>query len=156
MEQQYHLAQFNLAIPVAPLNSPEMVEFMNGLATINSLAEESTGFVWRLKGDDDSNSTDCTSEEFPNAILTLSVWKDLDSLKEFVYKSHHASYMAKRSQWFVKHDNDTPYQVLWWVQDGHTPTIIEAVNKLKHLKEYGPSRDAFTFRTSFPSVISSS
>ena len=149
MENQYHLAQFNIAIPLNPLDSPEMKEFMDALDNINKLAEESNGFVWRLKGSDDSNSTDCKSEEYPDAILTLSVWKDVDSLKEFVYKSHHASYMAKRSQWFAKHDNDIPYQVLWWIRNDHTPTIKEAVDKIKFLKEHGPSIDAFTFRSPF-------
>lgn len=147
---EYHLAQFNLAIPVSPLDSPDMTEFMNALASINTLAEQSQGFIWRLIGGDTSNSTDCTSDEYPNAILTLSVWDDVESLREFVYKSHHASYMAKRSQWFTKHESDVPYQVLWWVRKGHNPTVTEAVNKLKYLKENGATDKAFTFRSTFP------
>ena len=131
-----------------------MAEFMSALGAINTLAEQSPGYVWRLTGGDSTdcttNSTDCKSEEFPNAILTLSVWENVESLKEFVFKSHHASYMAKRSQWFVKHESDTPYQVLWYLPKGHNPSIGEAVNKLKYLKENGATDKAFTFRSTFP------
>jgi len=32
------------------------------------------------------------------------------------------------------------------VPDGHTPTVAEAKDRLEHLIEHGPTREAFTFR----------
>ena len=37
--------------------------------------------------------------------------------------------------------------VLWWVEEGHIPSVEEAVEKLEHLRVHGPSLDAFTFAT---------
>jgi hypothetical protein len=44
-----HLAQVNIGRIVAPMDSPAMAEFKANLDPINSLAESSPGFVWRLQ-----------------------------------------------------------------------------------------------------------
>ena len=46
---RYELAQLNIGIPAAALDSPQMADFMNNLDRINALAEASPGFVWRLQ-----------------------------------------------------------------------------------------------------------
>ena len=48
---KYELAQLNIASLKAPLDSPELKDFVDNLDRINALAEASPGFVWRLKGD---------------------------------------------------------------------------------------------------------
>ena len=45
------LAQVNIAEMLAPIYDPIMEDFVNNLDRINELAEQSDGFVWRLKGD---------------------------------------------------------------------------------------------------------
>ena len=45
----YHLAQLNIAWMKAPLESPEMADFVANLERINALAEGSPGYVWRLQ-----------------------------------------------------------------------------------------------------------
>jgi hypothetical protein len=37
MNQRYQLAQLNIALPLAPLDTPQLAEFMAGLAPINAL-----------------------------------------------------------------------------------------------------------------------
>ena len=54
MAQQYHLAQINIAKMLAPIDHPLMADFVANLDAINSIAEKSPGFVWRLKGDDNN------------------------------------------------------------------------------------------------------
>jgi len=39
---------------------------------------------------------------------------------------------------------------IWWVPAGYMPTVAEALDRLRHLKQHGPSPAAFTFRTPFP------
>ena len=39
--------------------------------------------------------------------------------------------------------------VLWWVPDGHEPTMAEAVARLSMLRKHGPSAEAFTFGEAF-------
>ena len=44
----FHLAQVNIAKMRAPSDDPIMADFMNNLERVNTLAERSEGFVWRL------------------------------------------------------------------------------------------------------------
>jgi len=45
----WNIAQLNIAEPLAPLDSPQLADFVANLDTINALAENSPGFIWRLK-----------------------------------------------------------------------------------------------------------
>ena len=82
---RYQLAQLNVGELTAPLDSPELKDFVDNLDRINELAENSDGFVWRLKGDgNDATSLRPLGE---NVIVNKSVWRDEDSLRNYVYKS---------------------------------------------------------------------
>jgi hypothetical protein len=41
--RQWHLAELNVARAVAPVDGPELAEFVAGLASINALAEAAPG-----------------------------------------------------------------------------------------------------------------
>ena len=56
--------------------------------------------------------------------------------------------MRRRAEWFDKIDF---HLVLWWVQEGHIPTLEEAKEKLELLSKDGPTEKSFTFRKPFPS-----
>lgn len=43
----FHLAQVNLARPLAPLDSPRLEPFIAELEPINARADVAPGFVWR-------------------------------------------------------------------------------------------------------------
>ena len=45
---RYHIAQANIGRIKAPLADPIMSGFVNRLAEINTLADQSPGFLWRL------------------------------------------------------------------------------------------------------------
>lgn len=158
----YYIAQFNIAHPIALLDSIKMKEFMNALSKINALAEASPGFVWRMTSGDANtdDNTNCRIHEDPTAITTMSIWKDFQSLHDYVYKSAHSQYMSKRHLWFKKHSSDTPYQVLWYIPHGHVPTLEEGYSKLQLLHHIGSSEEAFSWadrdKISPPSTSSSS
>ena len=46
---KYRIAQINIARMLAPIDDPIMADFVAQLPAINALAEESPGFVWRLR-----------------------------------------------------------------------------------------------------------
>jgi hypothetical protein len=48
------------------------------------------------------------------------------------------------------HRMERPSLVLWWVPEGHEPTLEEARERLDQLAEIGPSPYAFTMRQSYP------
>lgn len=143
----WHIAQMNVGTALYPLDDPRISGFMNKLDEINALAEDSPGFVWRLQSEA-GNATDIKVADDPLFIVNMSVWRDVESLFDFVYKSSHRLVMGKRREWFQRPTND--YQVLWWVAAGHEPSVEEGLERLRELEQIGPSSAAFTFKQSFP------
>ena len=139
----YHLAQLNLGRFRAPLDTAEMAEFVAALEPINQLAEASSGFVWRLTSEDGSSSSfvEVPGTEDPLMAPNLSVWQDLESLEHFMYKSGHGSYLRRRNEWFQKQEGHI--NVLWWLPAGRLPTLAEAIERLDHLNEHGPSDEGW-------------
>ncbi len=142
----YELAQLNIAAMKDPLESPGMADFVSNLDRINALAESSPGFVWRLQSDQ-GNATNLRPLG-DMTLVNLSVWRDLESLQSFVYKSYHAQVMTRRKEWFERMAD--AYLVLWWVPQGIRPAFTEAAERLAVLRAKGPTPAAFTFRQPFP------
>jgi hypothetical protein len=144
----FHIAEFNISRLKAPLDSPSMKEFVDFLAPVNKFGEESPGFVWRLAAPDGQASSYLPpAYEDPMIVTNLTVWKDIESLKNFVYQTVHTYFLRGRKKWF---DQVADYQtVLWWVPAGHIPSIEEAKEKLILLAKQGPTSAAFTFQIQF-------
>jgi hypothetical protein len=142
---RYRLAQLNIAKMKEPLASPSMSDFVANLDRINALAEDSPGFVWRLK-DDEGNATAIRpfGEEF---IVNMSVWEDVAALSDYAFKSGHVEIMRRRREWFERMTE--AYAVLWWVPKNHLPSIEEAKERLYHLQKFGSTPYAFTFKEAF-------
>jgi hypothetical protein len=141
----FELAQLNIAHLKAPIDSPLLADFVGNLDRINRLAEASEGFVWRLQSDDgDATSVRPFGED---VIVNMSVWRDLDALRRFVYDSAHTEILKRRREWFGQAPQ--AYAVLWWVPAGHRPSLAEAAERLGQLRQYGPSSTAFTFGKAF-------
>jgi len=144
----YELAQLNIGIIKGPIDSPVMAEFVANLDRINALAERTPGFVWRLQTEEGNATAIRPYPENANMAVNLSVWKDVDSLRRFVFQSAHVEIMRRRREWFEKMDE--AFLVLWWVPKGHRPGIEEAKARLEILRRMGPTAEAFTFRQSYP------
>jgi heme-degrading monooxygenase HmoA len=145
-EPTVQLAQVNIARARGEIRDPVMADFVARLAEINALADESPGFVWRLQTED-GDATAVRPYADDRILINLSVWRDLDALRGYVYRSDHAAVMRRRREWFEKLDR--VYLALWWVPAGHRPSIEEAVDRLAHLERRGPGPDAFGFASPF-------
>ena len=143
---RFHLAQVNIGRTRAPLEDPIMEGFRAQLDPINALADRSPGFVWRLQTED-GNAMAIRPFADERMAINMSVWESLEALQQFVYQSAHVGPLRDRKQWFEPIEG--PILVLWWIPTGHVPTVAEALERLQHLKQHGPSPDAFTFRTPF-------
>ena len=141
-----HLAVFNIARLVAPMDDPQIDDFRNNLDPINALAEQSPGFVWRLQ-DESGNATNITPYEDPMVITNMAVWESIDELADFTYRSGHLEFLRRRRDFF-EHPAEA-ILVLWWIPEGHIPSMEEAQARLEHLRRHGPSPHAFTFRRRF-------
>jgi hypothetical protein len=143
----YQLAQLNIGIIKGPMDSPVMAEFAANLDRINALAESTPGFVWRLQTEE-GNATAIRPFENQNLLLNMSVWRDVQSLGKYVYHSAHVEIMRRRREWFERMDE--AFLVLWWVPEGHRPSVAAAIARLELLRSKGPTAEAFTFRHAFP------
>ena len=126
----YHLAQLNIAWMKAPLESPEMADFVANLARINALAESSPGYVWRLQ--DEAGDATAIRPFGEEVLVNMSLWQDVQSLSDYVYKSAHTEMLRRRREWFERLEQ--AHQVLWCVPVGHRPDVSEAAEKLAHLR----------------------
>jgi hypothetical protein len=143
----FHLAQINIGRLVAPLDDPRISSFLAQLDAINALAEQSSGFVWRLQSDS-GNATDVAYNDDPFVIVNMSVWESIEALRDFTYRSHHVEVLKDRAQWFEKAAK--PHYCLWWIPAGHVPTVAEGRERLTQYQELGPTPDSFWFSRPFP------
>ena len=144
---QYQLAQVNIAQAKDEMDTETMSGFVDRLDEINAVAEASDGFVWRLQSDDGGDATSIRVFDDSLLLVNMSVWDDVESLRNYVYKSLHVELVRDREAWFDK--ISAMHQALWWVPKGHIPSTQEAKNKLEILRENGPTQEAFTFGKAF-------
>lgn len=143
-----HLAQVNVARMVAPLCDPLMAGFVAKLDEVNAFADASPGFIWRLQTPE-GNATAFRAYEDDLILFNMSVWASLEDLSHYVYamESDHRQVMKQRRRWFERFDG--PSMVLWWVPEGHIPTIEEAKAHLESLRLSGETAFAFSFKRPF-------
>ncbi|MEL7186314.1 MAG: DUF3291 domain-containing protein [Pseudomonadota bacterium] len=146
MNTDWNIAQLNVTTALYGPDDERMHGFYSQLDAINALAEQSPGFVWRLKSES-GNATDIQATDNPLLIVNMSVWDSIDALFDFAYRSDHRHVFANRRHWFEKPDG--AYQVLWWVRAGHEPDIAEAFARLEALRASGPTAAAFNFKSRF-------
>ena len=139
-----HLAQLNVATLVACEGDPRVAPFFDNLDRVNRVGDSSPGFVWRLHDDSDAGgATELKFFDDPLRIVNLTVWASVEALREFTYRTEHLQFLRRRREFFLP--SEGPHLVLWWVPEGHIPTVAEAIERLERLAADGPSPDAFTF-----------
>ncbi len=140
------LAQVNVARQRADLVSPVMGELLAALDPVNRIADQCPGFVWRLQSEESHGATTLLHGGHP-VVVNLSVWQSYEELHAFAYRSLHGAYLRQRSRWF--HPTPPPSTALWWVKSDDRPTVEEALRRLRYLRAFGPSPQAFTMRQRF-------
>ncbi len=131
------------------MDDPRMQGFVGRIDIINALADRSDGFIWRLVDADEAidGALDLRLPGSESTLVNMSVWRDIQSLFHFIYKTAHAKVMVDRDDYFIPLTER--FIVLWWVQDGHIPSLDEAKTKLDAIRAHGPTPEAFDFQTPF-------
>ncbi|HEX7135238.1 MAG TPA: DUF3291 domain-containing protein [Iamia sp.] len=143
----WHLAQVNIGRFLAPPDDPLIADFMAGLDPINAIADDATGFVWRLQTEDGNATSIRPDDDDALLAINMSVWTSVEALADYVYRSDHLAFLRRRREWFAQ--LATHHQALWWVPAGTLPTVREAMAKVAHLDAHGPTPEAFTFARRF-------
>jgi hypothetical protein len=139
----YHLAELNVGRLLAPTDDPRVADFMAALDRVNGLGKRMPGFVWMMEGSGEPGTGNTAAKIGGDAqyVSNLTVWTDVESLEEFVWNTVHRVFYERRHDWFEVLGKQ--YFVMWWVPEGHRPTLDEALVRLDQLRAEGPSDAAF-------------
>jgi hypothetical protein len=137
-----HIAELNIGRLKYPIDDPRMADFVDNLARVNAMADRMPGFVWRLVGDG-SNGGALELRPYPDPMMAvnMSVWETVEQLEQYVWKTVHQRFYNRKAEWFEKMSKH--YFVMWFVDEGHIPTLDEAKERLEHLEAHGNSDHAF-------------
>jgi heme-degrading monooxygenase HmoA len=135
-----YLAEFNIGRLLQPPGHPDVAEFINNVERVNTIAERSPGFVWRLKRDEMQLPENHINID-KQTVYTWSVWENAATFENFVFKTVHSQFHKKGHEWFEAHEK--PQVVFWPIEVSHKPTAPEAMAKLKKYQDGGPSNEAF-------------
>lgn len=138
-----HLAQLNIGRLVADTDDPRVAEFMGALDRVNGLGKRMPGFVWMMEGSGEpgTGNTDTKIDGDPRFVSNLTVWENVESLEHFVWNTVHRQFYERRAEWFEVLGEQ--HFVMWWVPEGHRPSLDEALGRLAHRKANGDSDHAF-------------
>jgi hypothetical protein len=138
-----HLAQLNVGRLVAETDDPRVADFMTALDGVNGLGRRMPGFVWMMEGSGEpgTGNTEAKIGGDPRYVSNLTVWESVEALEQFVWNTVHRQFYERRRAWFEVLGER--HLVLWWVPEGHRPTLEEALARLEHLRAHGDSEHAF-------------
>ena len=139
----HHLAELNVGRLLAPTDDPRVEEFMGNLDRINGLGKRMPGFVWMMEGSGEpgTGNTENAIGGDRQHVTNLTVWESVETLEAFVWNTMHKQFYERRANWFEVLDK--MHFVMWWVPEGHQPTLDEALARLEHLRTHGDSEKAF-------------
>ena len=139
----HHLAQLNIGRLVAEPGDPRVAEFMGALDRINGVGKRSPGFIWMMEGSGEpgTGNTETKIGGDPRFVANLTVWQDVASLEAFVWNTVHRQFYARRAEWFEVLGE--MHFVMWWVPEGHRPSLDEALERLAMRQDAGDSDQAF-------------
>jgi len=143
MTSPMHLAELNIGRLRAPVDDPRVAEFMANLDRINGLGKRSPGFVWMMEGSGEpgTGNTENAIGGDPQFVANMSVWESAEALEHFVWNTVHRQFYQRRAEWFEV--MGAQHFVMWWVPQGHRPTLDEGLARLERMKAQGASDEAF-------------
>lgn len=151
------LAFFTIGVLKEPVGAAAVQGFMDRVAAVYAQADGSAGFFARSVRNLESWEHSWGPIMMPACVpaglslwqvpMTLSLWRDLESVVGFSYGGNHGEALSNRSEWFLR--GPWPGFVAWWVGADHQPSWPEAVERIDRLNAEGPTPFAFNFRQPF-------
>ena len=100
------------------------------------------GCVHQLERGEEHKSS--YNEIDPRFVVSLDVWEGLEPVQGLKASAEYAHFQAHRDRWLWRAEIGTQDEVLFYVPDGHTPTVEEGLSKLEELQANGPSAEVFS------------
>ncbi|SEK70431.1 DUF3291 domain-containing protein [Pacificibacter marinus] len=138
-----HIAELNIGRLIAPTDDPRVADFMGALDMVNGLGKRMPGFVWMMEGSGEpgTGNTENAIGDDPQFVANMTVWEDVQSLEHFVFNTVHKKFYDRREEWFQILGGQ--HFVMWYVEQGHKPSLDEALERLAYKEKHGDSDHAF-------------
>lgn len=133
------IASYNLADMKYPRSDPRMNGFFDNVDRMNTLAEKSAGFVWRLI--EERNDERRAAQVAGSTLTTLSVWESPEHLGDYVFNTIHVQFYMRRHEWFEVIERQ--HFVLFPVTAPNWPSEAQAIERLEHFQEHGSTDFSF-------------
>ena len=143
----YDLAQLNIAVAGARMDSPVMADFVANLERINAVADAAPGFVWRLQTEDGDATGIHAFDDDAHAGQHVGVaGPGVAAQVRLPFRAHRGA--APPGGMVRTHGRGIPRALVGtaWPPSG----LDEAKARLERLRSLGPGPEAFTFQQSFP------
>ncbi|MEH7418851.1 DUF3291 domain-containing protein [Neobacillus drentensis] len=82
-------------------------------------------------------------------VLTLTVWKSLESLYRFTYSGKHSQALRNRSRWVEPYQEKHLSYVVWWTESVKDVSWEEAFKRYNYYIQHGSTPFAFDFKRVF-------
>jgi hypothetical protein len=130
-----------------PLDHPQNESFFEAGGNVFAEADRTEGYLWGADPAEDYVWPNFAGDQETRVVQTLTLWRDLDCVRNFAYHGAHLGALRRRSDWVTR--GSWPTFVAWWHPDDAYPTWGEASKRLERLHEHGPTPDGFTFNAAF-------
>jgi hypothetical protein len=149
------VAFLTLGVMQQPDNHPLLQGFNDRVEGVYADADAFDGFIARFPDDFTTGASWHLprpalfhGEEYAGRLaISLTLWRDLESVFAYSYSGPHSEALGKRKDWFLK--PRWPSYVAWWIDASHVPTRLKAYAHYDHLCGHGATANAFDFRTAF-------
>ncbi|MGH2500971.1 MAG: DUF3291 domain-containing protein, partial [Ktedonobacterales bacterium] len=127
------IAFFTFNVAREPFSQPQMRGFIERIPTTFAEASAASGFIafaraMRLAPDDPAMVWPAAKPADHEAALTLTFWRDLESVFAFAYTRLHAEALQMRREWTIQ--PAWPTYAAWWIADDAEPGWRDAA--LRH------------------------
>ncbi|MEA0562661.1 DUF3291 domain-containing protein [Lysinibacillus irui] len=82
-------------------------------------------------------------------ILTLTVWRNPQSLYHFTYSGQHKQALQDKSKWIEPYPEKHLSYVVWWTETVDDVSWIEAFKRYNYYIQHGSTAFAFDFKQPF-------
>jgi hypothetical protein len=152
------LAFLTFGVLLEPVGHPTVQGFVDRVPPVYEAADKSEGFLdrsirdvvtWKHSwGDVVRPACYRDVDDEKRIAMTLSLWKDLESLAAFAYFGPHGEAFSKSREWVDKRPG-VPTSVGWWVSKDHEVDWQEAADRMDHLHQNGSTAFAFSLSKPF-------
>jgi len=157
MQTQPRIAFYTFGVLIEPVGHAAVQGFVDRIAAVYAAADGNAGFFGQSIRNVETWEHSWGPRVIPKCApagfgleqmaMTVSLWRDLESVATFAYGGAHGEALSKRRDWFKP--ASYPGYVAWWVDGQHRPNFSEAADRLDLLHANGSTPAAFTFRKAF-------